>query len=238
MTNKANTGDANAGDANAGNQNTGNQNTGDANPGHLNAGNQNTGNQNTGDLNTGHRNTGYRNTGYRNTGNSNTGNSNTGHLNAGDRNTGTQNTGDSNTGNWNTCDRESGFFNTAQAPTVRVFNTTVSRSVWNEFELPGFLFFGLTEWVWSKNMTDDEKAAHPTHQTTGGYLKEYEYKEAFQKSWREADPVDRARIKDAPGFDADVFYEISGIRVDEPAVKEMTVAEIAEALGYDVRVVK
>ncbi len=208
-------------------------NTGDLNTGHLNTGHLNTGHRNTGDWNTGDRNTGHLNTGKWNTGHLNTGNLNTGH-----RNTGHLNTGKWNTGKWNTCDRESGFFNTAQAPTVRVFNTTVSRSVWNEFELPGFLFFNLTEWVLSEDMTDDEKAAHPTHQTTGGYLKDYEYKEAFQKSWQEADPVDRARIKDAPGFDADVFYEISGIRVDEPAVKEMTVAEIAEALGYDVKVVK
>jgi len=44
--------------------------------------------------------------------------------------------------------------------------------------------------------------------------KELGYKGSFQKSWEQADPQDRIKIKDLPNFDADVFYELSGIRVE------------------------
>ena len=29
----------------------------------------------------------------------------------------------------------------------------------------------VVEWVYEEDMTDEEKAAHPTYETTGGYLK-------------------------------------------------------------------
>ena len=42
---------------------------------------------------------------------------------------------------------------------------------------------------------------------------------SFQRSWNESDKEDRLKIKDAPNFDADIFFEISGIRVDEESDK-------------------
>jgi len=94
-------------------------------------------------------------------------------------------------------------------------------------------------------MTDREKKDHPEYKTTGGYLKSYEYKEAFQKSWDEADPEDRKRVWDIPGFDPDIFYGISGIDVlegqikdREGQIKELTVAEVSKLLGYDVKIVE
>lgn len=87
-------------------------------------------------------------------------------------------------------------------------------------------------------MTDREKKDHSDYKTTGGYLKSYEYKEAFQNSWDEADPEDRKRVWDIPGFDPDIFYEISGIDVREGQIKELTVAEVSKLLGYAVKIIK
>jgi hypothetical protein len=163
---------------------------------------------------------------------------NTGYCNTGYRNTGKCNTGNHNTGNWNSCNHETGSFNTTTADTIRVFNKTISRSEWDRAYLPDFLYFTLTEWVEESDMTDREKQDHPEYKTIGGYLKSYEYKEAFQKSWDKADPEDREHVRNIPGFDPDIFYEISGIDLREGQAKELTVAEVSELLGYDVKIIK
>ncbi|MEE9352561.1 MAG: pentapeptide repeat-containing protein [Thiotrichaceae bacterium] len=156
-----------------------------------------------------------RNTGDSNTGDSNTGSSNTGSSNTGDRNTGDWNTGSSNTGYWNNCNYETGFFNTIQSDTVRIFNKEYSREEWNNLDKPDFIYFDITEWIHSEDMTDKEKEDNPTHETTCGYLRKYEYKEAFKKSWDEADKEDRKKVFNLPNFDAEIFLEISGIDVSK-----------------------
>ena len=60
-------------------------------------------------------------------------------------------------------------------------------------------------------MTEQEKIDHPNFFAAGGYLKTLDYKEAFKASWDKADPEDRIKIKELPNFDAQVFYDISGI---------------------------
>jgi len=210
-----NTGSWNTGNRNTGNINTGYRNTGSSNTGYRNTGSSNTGNWNTGNWNTGNWNTGDWNTGNWNTGDSNTGRSNTGHRNTGSWNTGSWNTGSWNTGNWNVCDRETGFFNTQGIKTIRVFNKDCAVAVWDQADKPCFLHFDLTEWIREGDMTDQEKIDHTTFRTTGGFLKVYDYKEAFQKSWDEADEEDRAKLFKLPNFDAEVFKEISGIDVTE-----------------------
>ncbi len=200
---------SNTGHDNTGYINTGNWNTGDWNTGNRNTGNWNTGNWNTGDWNTGNWNTGNWNTGNRNTGNWNTGNRNTGDCNTGDWNTGNWNTGDWNTGNWN-----SGFFNTHKNNcfifdklsdmTVREFrNSQYYRAIYSS---P----FVLTEWI---EYTDDEKCADKAKELIGGHLKRYDYKEACAKWWAEMSAENREIIQQIPNFDADKFFEITGIRV-------------------------
>src|SRR6266852_3554440 len=95
------------------------------------------------------------NTGHRNTGDMNTGYWNTGHRNTGDRNTGDRNTGDMNTGNWNTGHRNTGYMNTDR-PTVRMFNKDTGLE-FGEIYFPNYWFFNITEWIYEKNMTDQEK---------------------------------------------------------------------------------
>ena len=214
-TGRHNTGRHNTGDYNAGDYNAGDKNTGDFNAGYWNTGGKNTGHRNTGDYNAGDKNTGRHNTGYENTGNWNTGDGNTGRHNTGNCNAGYWNTGDGNTGNYNTGSFNTGHFNTETPENIRVFNKDVERNVWDAAYKPEFLCFGLTEWVEAKNMSQGEKQENPEHVGTLGYLRPYGYKEAFQKSWDEADPRDRIKIKDLPNFDADIFYEISGIDLRE-----------------------
>ena len=151
--------------------------------------------------NTGIGNSGYRNSGY----------GNSGHSNSGDGNSGDWNSGCGNSGDWNSADRCAGYFNTERPNTVRCFGVEVKRSEWEKAHKPVFLYFSLNQWVESGAMTDDEKDAHPNHVATGGFLRRMNYKEAFRASWDSADPDDRERVRDLPGFDADIFYQISGI---------------------------
>ena len=181
----------------------------------------NTGHSNTGAWNTGAWNTGAWNTGYRNTGDSNTGYSNTGHSNTGYRNTGSRNTGA-----WNTGDSNTGYFNTETPDTVNVFDMPTIREDWDCCDKPDFIYFDLTLWIYSKNMTDAEKAANESHANTGGYLKKLDYKEEFKKSYDKATQEDRDKIHNIPNFNAEKFLEISGIDVRIDTEKETKKAEL------------
>ncbi len=87
-----------------------------------------------------------------------------------------------------------------------------TREKWDKASKPAFLFFTLTEWVVSKDMTDEEKNKHPDHTTTGGFLKVHGYQEAFRASWdRAKDKVEQlAQLKALPNFDPAVFEKIAG----------------------------
>jgi hypothetical protein len=94
---------------------------------------------------------------------------------------------------------------------VRVFGKDCPSVVWDQAYKPQFLYFQLTEWLPSDELSNQEKANNPLHVVTGGILKTYEYKEAFQRSWERADPADRIKVMDLPNFDAEIFFQISGI---------------------------
>ena len=156
--------------------------------------------------NTGHRNTGDFNTGSWNTGHRNTGDSNTGSWNTGSWNTGRWNTGSWNTGSWNT-----GDFNTETPKTIKVFGKKCLRVDWENANKPNCLYFPLTKWICESAMSDVEKQENPSYSHTGGYLKAFDYKEAFTKSVTEASKEDRDLIRALPNFNADIFLEISGV---------------------------
>ncbi len=189
-------------------------NTGHENTGYINTGNRNTGDCNTGDCNTGNRNTGNCNTGNRNTGNWNTGNWNTGDCNTGNCNTGNRNTGNWNTGDCNTGDWNSGFFN-AKENKCFIFDKLSDMTV-REFQKSKYYSaiyssaFILTEWI---EYTAEEKSTDKAKELIGGYLKQYDYKEACAKWWAEMSAENREIIQQIPNFDADKFFEITGIRV-------------------------
>ena len=184
---------------------------------------RNTGNRNTGNCNTGNCNTGNCNTGNRNTGNCNTGNRNTGNRNTGDCNTGNWNTGDCNTGNWNTGDWNKSSFNTGcfmtEEQKIPMFNKpsdwtykdwlhSDARSLLNQIPKK------IVRWVYSKDMTAEEKMQYPTYETTDGYLKVLNESESGQLWWDGLSDSEKNIIKEIPNFDPEVFKACTGIKVD------------------------
>ena len=179
----------------------------------------NTGNRNTGNRNTGNRNTGDWNTGNRNTGDWNTGDWNTGNRNTGDWNTGNRNTGDWNTGDWNKSSFNTGCFNTEEQK-ILLFNkpSDMTYRDWYESDARWLLNQipkDVVEWIYSEDMTDEEKVEHPTHETTGGYLKVLDESECGQLWWGSLSDRQKNIIKAIPNFDAEIFFQCTGIRVDE-----------------------
>ena len=185
----------------------------------VNLGKNCTGRCNTGDWNTGNRNTGDWNTGNRNTGDWNTGDCNTGNRNTGDCNTGNRNTGNRNTGDWNKSSFNTGCFNTEEQK-IMLFNkpSNMTYSEWLDSDaryLLNQIPKDVVEWVYEEDMTDEEKAAHPTYETTGGYLKVLDESECGQLWWGSLSDRRKEIIKAIPNFDAEIFFQCTGVRVDE-----------------------
>ena len=184
----------------------------------VNIGKNCTGCWNTGNCNTGNRNTGDCNTGNRNTGSWNTGNCNTGSWNTGDCNTGNCNTGNCNTGDWNKSSFNTGCFNTEEQK-IMLFNkpSGMTYREWIDSDaryLLNQIPKNVVEWVHKENMTDTEKAAHPTYETTGGYLKLLDKSECGQLWWDALTDHEKNIIKGIPNFDADIFFQCTGIRTN------------------------
>ena len=199
-------------------------NEGDGCTGLRNTGDCNTGDRNTGDRNTGDRNTGDRNTGNWNTGDCNTGNCNTGNCNTGNWNTGNCNTGNCNTGDWNSVSFSSGIFNTKESK-ILMFNKPSDWSYrdWlNSYAryLLNMIPKKVVEWIWSGDMTNEEKERHPEYETTGGYLKVLDESECAQVWWDGLSDDDKQAVMNIPNFDKDIFEEITGIKMDKEEGEE------------------
>lgn len=179
----------------------------------VNQGKGCTGNRNTGNRNTGNCNTSDWNTGSCNAGNCNTGNHNTGSCNTSDWNTGNRNAGD-----WNYSSFNSGCFNTSEhkilmfdEPSDWTYRDWLnSKAYWILFGMPK----DVTTWVYACDMTDEEKAAHPEHVTTGGYLKKLDERNVAQDYWNSLSENQKQVILSLPNFDKEKFYQCTGIRVD------------------------
>ena len=192
-----------------------NGNTGLFNSGDSNSGNKNSGNKNSGNRNSGFANSGFANSGNNNSGNNNSGNSNSGDYNSGFANSGDFNSGNRNSGDWNKCNGSNGVFCTEE-PTIRIFDKETDMTL-NEFRKSKYgnalrsVKLKLTEWV---EYTEEEKKEDDKKRLIGGYLKEYSYKEACANWWNELTEENREIIKSIPNFDADKFYEITGININ------------------------
>ena len=164
---------------------------------------------NTGKNCTGRCNTGNRNTGNRNTGDWNTGNRNTGDWNTGNRNTGDWNKSSFNTGCFMTEEQKIMFFNKPSDWTYKDWLRSDARYLLNRIPK------NVVEWIYSEDMTDEEKAEHPTHETTGGYLKVLDESDCGQLWWGSLSDRQKNIIKALPNFDPEIFYQCTGINVNE-----------------------
>nr|DAO99698.1 MAG TPA: pentapeptide repeat protein [Caudoviricetes sp.] len=182
----------------------------------CNSGDCNSGYCNSGDCNSGYCNSGDRNSGDRNSGDRNSGDCNSGYCNSGNRNSGNRNSGDRNSGDWNSGNRNSGYCNTTE-PTVRLFDhqTDITFSDFRQsraYDLLCSIPSDCLTWKYSEYMTDDEKTAHPEHETTGGFL--YLEKADRQAWWESLSDDSKAAITSMPYFDAEKFFICTGIKVN------------------------
>ena len=201
-------------------------------------GNCSTGDYSTGDCSTGDCSTGYRSTGDCSTGCYSTGYRSTGDCSTGYRSTGDWSTGKRSTGDWSISKYSTGHFSTIDDSGFSAFDKPCTRDEWNTAEKPGFIYFNLTKWVSESDMTDKEKEDNPSYKTTKGYLKVYDYQEAWKIAYDEASKEDIELLKALPNFDAEVFEKISGIDVNDTKVEEMTMEEVCKALGKDIKIKK
>ena len=160
----------------------------------------------------------------------NTGNCNSGYCNSGYYNSGNCNSGYYNSGNCN-----SGAFN-RDCPKMRLFEKELDMTVeefYDQYNI--YMDLPLNTWVDSKDMTDKEKSEVSGWKDMGGYLKTLDYKEACKKWW-EDNPDDHERFLTLPGFDAEIFKDITGIDVKSPNKEiELTLDEIANKFNIDVK---
>lgn len=75
------------------------------------------------------------------------------------------------------------------------------------------IFPELTEWVDQKDMTAEEKKAHPEFGNTGGFLRTNDFKESFVKAWSAASAEQKKWFTDLPNFNPEIFFEITGVNV-------------------------
>ena len=121
-------------------------------------------------------------------------------------------------GDWNKTSFSNGCFNTV-SPKIYMFNKPTDWTFEQWFNCRARYLLNQIddcplEYVWFNSMTDEEKAAHPEAETTGGYLKERTTADNARKWWAGLSADDRNIIFSLPNFDAVIFKEITGIDVD------------------------
>lgn len=149
----------------------------------------------------------------------NTGKACTGRCNSGDQNSGNWNSGNRNSGDWNATSFSNGCFNTV-SPKIYMFNKPTDWTFERWFNCRARRLLNdiddcQLEYVYLSAMTDEEKAAHPEAETTGGYLKERTTADNAWKWWAGLSAADRNVILSLPNFDAAIFREITGIDVSK-----------------------
>ena len=197
--------------------NLGKGNAGLCNSGDWNSGNWNSGNWNSGNWNSGDCNSGNCNSGDWNSGNWNSGDWNSGNWNSGDWNSGNWNSGDCNSGDWNKTNFSNGCFNTEE-PKIFLFNkpsdwtyrdwlNSDARYLLNQIPR------NVVDWIWSDNMTNEEKEQHPEYEVVGGYLKILDESECGQLWWDSLSERYKNIIKAMPNFDKEIFEDVTGIKI-------------------------
>ena len=147
---------------------------------------------------------------------SNDGKNNTGHSNTGDRNTGDSNTGDRNTGYSNTGDRNTGAFCTGE-PAFTMFNKPCEWTAQDFLNSDAWRlicnYVDTKLWIPDSKMTDEEKKNNIGWKNAEGYYKDIPYKEAFTNAWHNWSEENRKVFMDLPNFSAEIFEEITGVKV-------------------------
>lgn len=138
-------------------------------------------------------------------------------VNSGKDNTGLKNTGNRNTGYRNTGYRNTGAFCTNNNPKVLLFDNETDILVRDWENHPAFElmanYLNVNIWIWSNEMTDEEKEKFPSHKTSEGYLKSIPPHEAWYNMWHNLTDKNKKVFTSLPNFDKVKFKEITGIDV-------------------------
>ena len=129
----------------------------------------------------------------------NIGEKNTGLFNIGDRNSGNRNSGD-----FCSCDYSSGIFMTKKI-TYEAFNKQLTKEEYDDLiGSEGFRLLQRFRLYAFKTRTEKNG------QKRLAYLS---YKASWRMFWQTLTPMKKLTVKRMPHFDADVFYEITGIKL-------------------------
>lgn len=142
---------------------------------------------------------------------------NLGKGNAGFWNSGDWNSGNRNSGDWNKTNFSNGCFNTEE-PKIFLFNkpsdwtyrdwlNSDARSLLNQIPR------NVVDWIWSDDMTDEEKEQHPEYEIVGGYLKILDESGCGQLWWDSLSERYKDIIKAMPNFDKEIFEDVTGINI-------------------------
>ena len=135
-------------------------------------------------------------------------------ANTGIGNSGYGNSGYINSGCNNSGDRNSGDFNTTTPEIANFFNKPCKLKDWYNTKKPDFISnVNLNQWIIWSDMSGDEKKENKDAFVTDGYLKTISYKEAWKIAFDSASKEDIKLLKTLPNFDADIFEEITGIKL-------------------------
>ena len=148
-------------------------------------------------------NAGLFNTGDRNSGNTNSGDRNSGCRNSGNWNSGNWNSGNTNSGCFNSCEGSNGVFCNESDKNIRIFNQPSGMSL-EDFRRSRYynaLVSEPIELIWCDESSE--------------MLKTRSYKEACAIWWEKLTEENKKIIQQIPNFDADVFFDITGINVKE-----------------------
>ena len=177
----------------------------------------------SGYCNSGNWNSGNRNSGDRNSGDCNSGDWNSGNRNSGDRNSGNWNSGNRNSGDWNSGNSNSGVF--CSDSKIKIFDKESDWTIedWYNSKARTVMYYcpcSYSDFVYASDMTVEEKARHPEHETIGGYVKVITVTdEDKQKWWDSLTEDEKQAVYDLPNFDADKFKQCTGIKVEREGKK-------------------
>ena len=119
---------------------------------------------------------------------------------------------------------------------MRLFNKELDITVaefHNKYDISANI--PLNCWVSENKMTEREKKNVTGWETMGGYLKTLEFKEACRIWWKE-NPEEHKRFLSLPGFNTEIFKDITDIDTKKPEAmltingKEFSASMIQEAL--------
>ena len=134
----------------------------------------------------------------------NTGKDNTGVFNSGHGNSGNWNSGNWNSGDFCSCDYSSGIFMTKKI-TYEAFNKQLTKEEYDALiESEGFTILQRFRLYSFKTRTTKNGQKRLFHLA---------YKASWRMFWQSLTPMQKLTIKRMPHFDADVFYEITGIKL-------------------------